>query len=246
MSPLWLTTRLRAWKEVVWLPGLLVAGGVWAALQGYQWFKSEWLQPEAQERWRLPSVLPALPWWGWALGWLGLCVVVILEGAYRSIRDRDATIASREQTTTSQRAAEPQLDVVFDPTCAGCFRSGALACLGVWNNGPAAEDVHVYLVSVTPGRSVGKRELAWYGEGARGRRLHQTAGSDGHHHVWLLVAGPGEPYSLASGTHDLNPPKSPYTVEILVEGRNVPPTVAKFVIDPRMEHHGPPIRRVTA
>jgi hypothetical protein len=115
-----LAARLRVWREVVWRPWAWVLGSVYGVLNLCQ--TVEWLVG-----WRLPNIFPAWPWWLWALGWLILCVAVILEGAYRSVRDRATAIKVRDQKIADLIAAEPRLHVDFDPECKNCFHYGQSA-----------------------------------------------------------------------------------------------------------------------
>ncbi len=237
--------RLRAWKEVIWRPWVGVITAAYVLLQLYQSFKGEWLTGEAQEQWRLPNILPTLRWWQWVIGWLVLFVAVVLEGSYRSIRDRDTAIARRDRAIAHRTASEPNLEVVFNPKCEGCYdESRTQVCLGVWNKGQAAEDVHVYLASVTPGPTLGKLELFWYGEGPVGRRINTSIRS-GHHHFHLMFGAVNGPYSWAvnSPTGALND-SSRCAAEIMVEGRNIRPVRARVEIDPSRKD-GPPILGVT-
>jgi hypothetical protein len=240
-----IVARLRAWKEVVWRPWVWVLTALYALLQLYQSFKGEWLTGEAQEKWRLPKILPTLRWWQWVIGWLVLFVAVVLEGSYRAIRDRDEAINRRDRALAHRTASEPNLEVVFNRKCEGCYdESGTQVCLGVWNKGQAAEDVHVYLASVTPGPTIGKLELFWYGEGAVGRRIN-TSIQSGHHHFHLMFGPVSGPYTWAvnTSTGALNDAR-PCAAEILVEGRNIRPVMARVEIDPSRTV-GPPILSVT-
>jgi hypothetical protein len=238
--------RFRVWKQAVWRPSAWVVAALYAALQLYQAFKGEWLSSESQESLRLPKILPTLPWWGWLIGWLLLFIAIILEGAYRTTRERDRTISERDRMVAALTASGPRLEVVFDPKCEGCYdESGTQVCLGVWNSGETADDVHVYLASVEPGPRVGKLELSWFGEGPHGRRINPTV-PGGHNHFHFLVGGSSGPYEFAAqspggallpleGSHG-------YVAEVLVEGRNVrPPIVAKVEIAGRGD---PPVRSV--
>lgn len=133
--------------------------------------------------------------------------------------------------------------IVFDPNCEGCFdESGTRVCFAIWNNGKTAEDVQVYVSCVTPGPTLGKLQLAWLGEGRTGRSINKTIQS-GHLHVFFLASSGNEPYMLqvASPIGAL-PDTEAYVAEVLVEGRNIPPMVAKVEIDPRKE---PPIRGIS-
>jgi hypothetical protein len=235
-----IVARLRAWKEVVWRPWVWMLLTVYGLLHLYQ-FRGEWLTAETQERWRLPNILPTFEWWLWAIGWLVLFLVVVLEGAYRSIRDRDHAIYRRDRAIAHRTASEPNLEVAFNPKCGGCYdHSGTQVCLGVWNKGQAAEDVHVYLTSITPGPTIGKLELFWYGEGPVGRRINTSIRS-GHHHVHLLFGSVRGPYTWAVNTSSGSLTEArPCVAEILVEGRNLRPVMARVEIDPSKKV-GPPI-----
>ena len=233
--------RLRIWKEVVWRPWLWVLSSAYAVLGFYQ--TVEWLTG-----WRLPNILPAFPWWLWALVGLVLFIMVILEGAYRSVADRDNTISARDRVIADLIAAAPKLRVVFDRECKSCFDYGqsALVNLGVWNAGAAAEDVQVYLASTTPGPRLGKLGLLWSGENSDGRRINATAQS-GHYHFTLLYADQHGPYSLVAGIPDEHRHFSsqPYTAEIVVEGSNVRlPVRVRVEVDPRKKGE-PPILAVS-
>ena len=85
------TSRLRAWVDVLWRPWSVVLVVAFALLPLYLRIRAE-LPADVAERWHLPS-LPPLTWREWAIGWLALFIVLLLEGAYRSIRERDEAIA---------------------------------------------------------------------------------------------------------------------------------------------------------
>lgn len=238
-----IVARLRAWREVACRPWVGVLIAAYGLLQLYQSFKGEWLTGEAEERWGLPEILPTVRWWQWLIGWLVLFAMVVLEGAYRSIRDRDEAISRRDRAIAHRTASEPSLAVVFDPKCEGCYdESGTRVCLGVWNKGQTAEDVHVYLASITPGPTLGKLELSWYGEGPIGRPI-KTSLRSGHYHFHLMFGEVGEPYTLAvdspiGGRTD----PQPFVAEILLEGRNIRPVLSSAKIDPSKK---PPVRGVS-
>ncbi len=144
----------------------------------------------------------------------------------------------------SRRAPEPNLEIVFDPACEACFdESGRHVCLGVWNNGLTADDVHVYLASVIHGPILGKLELLWLGEGLVGRSINMSIPA-GHHHVRFLESDGSGPYTLVAGAPvGALPVDRTYVAEVLVEGRNIPPVLARVDVDPREE---PPVRKVTS
>jgi hypothetical protein len=234
------TSRLRAWVDVLWRPWSVVLVVAFALLPLYLRIRAE-LPADVAERWHLPS-LPPLTWREWAIGWLALFIVLVLEGAYRSIRERDEAIGRRDRALAHRTAAEPNLAIVFDPHCDGCYdESGVQVSLGVWNKGQTAEDVHVYLASVTPGPNLGKLELSWYGEGPVGRSIN-TSNRSGHHHFHLMFGTVREPYTLAvqSAVGAINDAR-PFVAEILAEGRNIRPLLTRVEIDPTQE---PPVRRV--
>jgi hypothetical protein len=229
--------RLSIWKEVVWRPWLWVLSSAYAVLGFYQ--TAEWLTG-----WRLPNILPAFPGWLWALVGLVLFIMVILEGAYRSVCDRDRTIGERDQAIADRVAAEPALEVVFDPKCGACYgESGTQIGLGVWNKGAAAEDVHVYLSSFTPGPALGKLELSGYGDGLVGRRINPSIPS-GHHHFYFLVSSaPREPYYVPVGA-TIGPLSNsrPYVAGVLVEGSNLRrPVLVNIEVDGNKD---PPVGRI--
>jgi hypothetical protein len=227
--------RWPIWKEVLWQPWLWVVTSVYGVLQLYQLVKGELLTQEIQDKWRLPNILPDLPWRTWVIVWLVLFLVIVLEGAYRAIGRRD------HELKDLKAELEPTLEVVFDPDCEVCWdESGTQVRMGIWNRGRTAEDVHVYLSSVTPGPNLGKLELAWSGEGRVGRQINSSIRS-GHHHfdfMWSAVKGPFE--LAVQGYTGLLGPRS-YVTRVLVEASNMRPLVAEVAINPKVE---PPIQSV--
>lgn len=237
-----IAARWPVWKEVIGRPAGRVLGvlGVWQTIEGLTGWR---LFQTIESLTRGHLSLPTFPWWVGALGWLVLFVLVVLEGAYRSVHDRDNTIDARDETIATLRAAEPRLEVVFDRDCKNCFDYGqsALVNLGVWNAGASAEDVQVSLLSTTPGPKHGKLGLTWSGESCDGRPIYTTT-PEGHSHFTLLLADPTGPYSLAAGIPDGHRDfyVQPYTAEVQVEGRNIRPAVrVRVEVDPRKKGDPP-------
>jgi hypothetical protein len=244
-----LAPRLRVWKEVVWRPWVTLVAVLYALAQLYQWGKGEWLTPDAQERWRLPNILPSWPWWGWLIGWLFLCLVMVLEGAFRTIRERDAKLLEQAEVARARLLSEPKLEVVFAGKCTDCFEGGPLGRvnIGVWNSGATAEDVRVYLIALDPGPTFGKVQLPWVGDGLVGIRIHKSIES-GHHHAMLLygVTGNSHVFSVNNETGVLSDAlrrRVQYEARLLVEATNIAPVVVKVIIDPTQK---PPVMRVSS
>jgi hypothetical protein len=142
----------------------------------------------------------------------------------------------------SQGAIKATLEVVFDPACEACFdESGRHVCLGVWNKGMTVDDVHVYLVSVKHGPTLGKLEFEWLGEGRVGRSINMSIPA-GHHHFRFAESDGYGPYTLVVGAPlGALPDDRPYVADVLVEGKNIAPVRARIHVDPRKE---PPVRKV--
>ena len=233
-----LMPRWRVWKEVVWRPWVGVVAFLYFMAQLYQWGKGEWLTPDAQERWCLPNILPSLPLWGWLIGWLALCLVIVLEGAYRSVSVRDGKLNDQAEEARRRALSEPALEVIFDAECPDCWDAGTLARLAVWNPGGSADDVRLYLSGVKPGPNLGKLQLPWVGEGHVGTQIHNTTKA-GHHHVQFMVSVDGvEPFAfLVDNSHGTLSRtfkgSGEYQVELLVEARGIPTRRASVVIRPR-------------
>jgi hypothetical protein len=79
--------RLSLWREIAWRPALALAGIPWGCLAAYNLLKSEFVPLDQQAKLQIRNILP-WPWRVWALMSLGILVFVILEGAYRVIRNR--------------------------------------------------------------------------------------------------------------------------------------------------------------
>ncbi len=200
---------------------------------------ARWVSPRLAQRGEkdLAAWLAGVPAW-WSVIPITLLVVYgLLKANYelhaKAEAERDALVA--------KEALGPKLGIVFDPECDGCY-TGGLVSLGVWNDGPRAEDVHIYLSAVNPGPRTGKLELEWAGEGKLGRPINTTPPS-GHHHAILLVGNRGG-YFFATNTVSgaLGQLTGEYTVEVSVEAGNSKPVTARVKIDSEVE---PPVRGVS-
>jgi hypothetical protein len=93
-----LPPRCRVWKRVLWSPIAWITAILWALINAGSILKGEILPVEWQGK--LPRVLDiasAIPWWGWAIGWMGLLLVFTLEGAYRVISRLEAEVSPEDQ-----------------------------------------------------------------------------------------------------------------------------------------------------
>jgi len=138
---------------------------------------------------------------------------------------------------TIQQLREPKLAVVFDPMCSGCLYRVVPdrddTNFGIWNCSPTTTitDVHVFIDSLPPLLSGGKRELGWAGEEwGPGKTLHPTPKS-GHVHVAFLSKYRNSYYVLTTERPTLRA-ESSYTARVLVEGYNTPPILHEIQINP--------------
>lgn len=183
------------------------------------------------------------PWWS-AVPITLLVVYGLLKANFELHSKTQAGLDTLAATLAAKEASGPKLGVVFDPKCEGCFsaRSGVV-CLGVWNGGLRAEDVHIYLSDVEPGpTATGKLELAWLGEDRVGRPINTTS-QRGHHHAILLV-GDRDGYYFGANTPSgaLGRLTGTYRVEVTVEAGNSDPVTTRVMIDSDNE---PPVLGVS-
>ena len=185
----------------------------------------------------LAAWLAWVPQWGSAVP----ITLLVLYGLLKANFELHSQTQAERDALATKAASGPKLGVVFDPRCEGCFNEGGLS-LGVWNSGPRAEDVHVYLSAVEPGPRAGKLELAWTGEGQVGRPINTTS-QRGHHHAILLM-GNREGYWFATNTASgaLGRLTGRYDVEVSVEAGNSDPVTARVEID---SNRAPPVLGVS-
>jgi len=80
----------------------------------YQFFRDEFLSPETAEKYKLPKLLPNISWHWWIVVLL-LCVIgVLMESAYRAIKQREDKIIGLEDRLT------PKFTAVFDRSIPSC------------------------------------------------------------------------------------------------------------------------------
>jgi hypothetical protein len=183
-------------------------------------------------------------WLAWVPSWWSAVPItlLVLYGLLKANYELHSKTQAERDALATKAASGPKLGVVFDPKCEGCFNTGGLVSLGVWNSGPRAEDVHVYLFAVEPGPTTGKLELAWVGEGKVGRPINTTS-QRGHHHAALLV-GNREGYWFNTNTESgaLGMLTGTYSAEVTVEAGNSDPVTARVEIDSNSE---PPVLGVS-
>jgi hypothetical protein len=119
----WLAVmREPGWKYFVALPFTLFTA--FAAI------RDEILPAEVAEKWKLPALiedhlptfLPAMPWYVWALITAVVFIVLIFDGSYRVATkeaDEKATLAARLNSLEYARA---QLELVFDESDPRCVK----------------------------------------------------------------------------------------------------------------------------
>jgi hypothetical protein len=188
-------------------------------------------------------------WLAWVPSWWSVVPItlLVLYGLLKANYELHAkTEAERDALATTLAAKEasgPKLGVVFDPKCESCFsqRTGVV-CVGVWNSGRRAEDVHIYLSAVEPGPTTGKLELYWSGEDRVGRPINTTS-QRGHYHA-VLLSGNRDGYYFAANTASgvLGELSGRSIAEVTVEAGNSEPVTARAEIDSDRE---PPVLSVS-
>jgi hypothetical protein len=101
----WEVLALPTWRWVVLIPI--------AVLGTLQLFRDEFLSPEAAEKYKLPMLLSGMSWHWWIVILLVSVLFILMESAYRAIRQRENRIAMLEDRLT------PKLTAVYDhkPPC---------------------------------------------------------------------------------------------------------------------------------
>jgi hypothetical protein len=96
--------RLKIWWEVLARPTW-----TWAVtaplfiLGAFSYVRDEFLSADTAARYKLPSLLPAIAWYWWALLFLVAVICILLESGYRIVRKRETIIleiAAIEATLT--------------------------------------------------------------------------------------------------------------------------------------------------
>jgi hypothetical protein len=115
---LWLElrTRVSLWWSIVWRGWWRVLLLAWAMLASWDTIQSQLLPTSWQDN--SPRFLDAIsdrPWYVWALAFLLFLLLAALEGAYREISRRDASI-TREPPEQYERPSIT-VTVINDPRC---------------------------------------------------------------------------------------------------------------------------------
>jgi hypothetical protein len=80
-------------------------------------WRDELLTPTEAARWKILALIPALPWYDWAIGTLLIAIGLILEGSFRVVRAGEALDGSSEKIADAQQverlADMPIQDVFF-------------------------------------------------------------------------------------------------------------------------------------
>ena len=109
------TNRRTVWWEVLALPTWRWVVLLRITVLGmYQFFRDEFLSPETAEKYKLPKLLPNISWHWWIVVLLVCVIGVLMESAYRAIKQREDKIIGLEHRLT------PKFTVVFDRSIPSC------------------------------------------------------------------------------------------------------------------------------
>lgn len=116
--------------------------------------RDEFLTGEQKESWKLLNVLPHWSWELWAIIFLAILILVVLEGSYRLDRERQAKISALEaKNELADLRKQKPLEVRFgtDPPYAWERDPYRHYRIGVYNPGPLVVDnVKVSLLRIEP------------------------------------------------------------------------------------------------
>lgn len=84
--------RLAVWKAILWRRLIIVVVLAWTAFSNFTTVRDNFLPAGLRNALEPLHFMPKLPPWSWALGLLVFLLFMIMEGAYKEIRQRDAVI----------------------------------------------------------------------------------------------------------------------------------------------------------
>jgi hypothetical protein len=98
----YLKHRVVIWRSIFWRPIPAIWGVLWLLIEGFHIIREE-LSPEVREKWRIVNMIPSWTWQTWTIIFLLGFILIILEGAYRLVVQKEKEFIDQLNIVQAER-----------------------------------------------------------------------------------------------------------------------------------------------